>query len=128
MKGGIVQPLGIGVLGLLLTSCGNDCAGSGSCVATWAVAVVISASPNGGPVSDAVVRVSGAVSATVPCNVQATETLCMVWGTAGTYRLEVNAPGFQSVQRTVEVREKEGGCGCVIVATQRVDVSLTRSP
>jgi hypothetical protein len=126
MKGSIVQLLGIGVLGLFVTSCGNDCAGRGSCIPTWAVNVVISASPNGGPVNDAVVRVSGAVSATVPCSAQVNETVCMVWGTGGMYTLEVSAPGFHSVQRTVAVRDTMGECGCLIVATQRVDIVLTR--
>ena len=127
MNAPIVRLLGAGVLGLLLTSCGNDCAGRASCIPTWAVNVVISASPNGGPVNDAVVRVSGAASATVPCSAQANETVCMVWGTAGTYTVQVSAPGFQSAQRTVAVREAMGECGCVIVATQRVDIALTPS-
>jgi hypothetical protein len=117
--------LGITILGVVLTSCGEDCAGVASCIPEWAVRVVVSSSPSGGPVKDAVVRVSGAVNATIPCNADANETECWVWGPGGTYLLEISAPGFESVQRSVRVRDSKGRCGCLIVSTQRVDVSLS---
>ena len=119
--------LGIGVAALLLTSCGKDCAGIASCIPEWAVRVVISNPPNDGPAHDAVVRVSGQVNSTVPCNVGTGDMECWVWGTGGTYLLEVSAPGFEPVQRSVRVRDTMGECGCLIVETQRVDVVLVRS-
>jgi len=123
-----VGPLiGISVLEVLLVSCGNDCAGIASCIPEWAVIVALSGAPDGGPVNDAVVRVSGAVSGTIPCNTQGNETTCWVSGSGGTYTLEVSAPGFQSAQRTVRVQDAMGECGCLIVATQRLAVSLVKS-
>jgi len=77
-------------------------------------------------VLDATVRASGPVNATFPCNVGTGETECLVWGPGGTYLLEVSAPGFASVQRSVRVRDKMGECGCLIVETERVDVVLVK--
>jgi hypothetical protein len=42
--------------------------------------------------------------------------------------IEVSAPGFASVQRSVRVRDTMGECGCLIVETQRVDVVLVKGP
>ncbi len=126
--GASVGPLlGISVAALLFTSCGKDCAGVASCIPEWAVRVVISSPPNGGPVQGATVRVSGPVNSTFPCNVETGQTECWVWGPGGTYLLEVSAPGFESVQRSVRVRDTMGECSCLIVETQRVDVVLVRS-
>lgn len=90
--------------------------------------IAVSAPPAGGRVNDAVVRVSGAVDGTVPCNTQGDETTCWVWGGGGTYTLEVSAPGYQSTQRTVRVTAETSECGCLIVATQHLAVSLVKNP
>jgi hypothetical protein len=90
--------------------------------------VSVSNPPGAGPVNDAVVRVSGAVDGTAPCNTQGDETTCWVWGGGGTYSLELSAPGYQSAQRTVSVTAKRDACGCLIVATQHLAVSLVKNP
>lgn len=127
MCGSVGPLLGIGVLGVLLSSCGDDCAaGAGICIPEWAVRVVISGPASSGPVQDIVVRVSGAVDTAARCNIEGNETVCMVWGPGGTYVLEVSAPGFQSAQRTVTVRDSME-CGCRIVATERVEFSLVKN-
>jgi hypothetical protein len=121
--------LTISVLASLLASCGDDCAGVASCVPELAVTITVSAAPNGEPVNDAVVQVSGAMSALIPCpTTQTSQTQCTVFGPAGTYAFEVTAPGYQATQRTVTARSGMGECGCVMVETQHLDVALVRSP
>jgi hypothetical protein len=52
---------------------------------------------------------------------------CAIPGYAGTYELDVGAPGFQTVHRTVQVSggTRPAGCAtCPTAETQRVDVVL----
>jgi hypothetical protein len=55
-------------------------------------------------------------------------SICAVLGYEGSYQLDISAPGFQSVQKTVQV----GGtgpqrCGCRVVNTENVVVALVAS-
>ena len=51
---------------------------------------------------------------------------CQISGGSGTYTIEVRAPGFQTVTRTVVVPDAVvPKCGCPRPATQAVDVQLT---
>jgi hypothetical protein len=51
-----------------------------------------------------------------------------VIGYAGTYDLEVSAPGFEFALRTVTVRGLDPeGCGCATVFTERLEVVLVAS-
>lgn len=117
-----------GAMAFVVTSCGEDCFGIASCVPDRAVVLTVSASPGGGPVGDAAVQVSGAINATVPCSIQANETVCVVYGGAGTYVMELTAPGYGRVERTVTVGNTKGHCGCGTVATQSLRIVLERSP
>lgn len=116
----------VGILSVLLPSCGKDCAGRASCIPEIAATISVSASPGGGPVADAVVEVSGKINTVVQCFPQSTESSCTVYGADGTYVLEISAPGYQSAERTIKVRSRPGECGCVIVETQHLDIRLVR--
>jgi hypothetical protein len=79
----------------------------------------------GGPVTGASVSVSvsGVMTETTPCS-----STCLVDGGAGTYRLEVGAPGFQTALRTVMVPgNKPSGCDCGTAIVQHLDVALVPS-
>jgi hypothetical protein len=117
-----------GTMALVVASCGDDCFGVASCIPDIAVVLSVSASPDGGPVGDATVRVSGAIDATVPCSIQASQTMCVVYGGAGTYVMELTAPGYVRVERTATVGNTMGHCGCGTVATRSMHIALQRSP
>lgn len=90
------------------------------------VAVEVTALAPGGATPPITIAVSGAASSAsvVPCQVAA-GTTCLVLGGAGTYELDVSAPGYRSEHRTVTVGGTTARCGCGTVDTQRVTVPLT---
>jgi hypothetical protein len=78
----------------------------------------------GGPVNGAVVRISvGGVISTLPCNLPCYET-----GYAGTYVLDVEAPGYQSAHRTVRVEGTTPECDCPTVVAEHVSIALAPDP
>jgi hypothetical protein len=53
----------------------------------------------------------------------------MVSGYAGTYNLDINAPGFQNAKRTVTVEgSAPAACGCGTTNTVHLDVALVVAP
>lgn len=48
----------------------------------------------------------------------------MIPGPPGTYTLTVTAPGYQTLQRTVEVQGTNPPCGCPTPQTEHVTVVL----
>jgi len=60
---------------------------------------------------------------TVPCKA-GPGTTCQVWGYAGTYDLEIGAPGFLSARETRVVHGATPECGCPTVSTERLAVAL----
>jgi hypothetical protein len=113
--------LAVTALGSALASCGRCLALP--CPMPMALVINITAGGGGGPVSGALVRVTGATMTTIPCN-----ATCDVPGYGGTYNLEVEAPGFQKAQRTVTVEGTDPACGCPSTATRRLDIALVASP
>jgi PEGA domain-containing protein len=93
------------------------------CPLPLAIVIKVTAGVTGGPVNGAVVHVSGAAMASVPCN-----ATCYVPGYAGTYSLEIEAPGFQKAQRTVTVKGTNPDCDCQTTITEHLDISLVASP
>jgi len=118
------QVLGVCVLGVLFASCGDDCRGVASCPSPLGITVTISSASGGGPIDNAIIRVSGTMATTIACGTQLNPTVCIVPVPAGTYTLDVEASGFRNAQRTVTVPGGGGGCGCGWVTTQFVEVSL----
>jgi hypothetical protein len=107
-------------LGVAATSCrGQECLAL-PCALPVALVIVVTAAEGGAPVSDAVVQVSGAFASTLPCPAGT----CRVPGTAGTYTLDIRAPGFQGAQRTVTVAGTNPRCGCPTVETALLSVAL----
>jgi hypothetical protein len=49
---------------------------------------------------------------------------CSIRGEPGTYILDVSAPGFVSVHRSIEVRGTTPKCGCGTVQTANVTIDL----
>jgi hypothetical protein len=78
----------------------------------------------GGPVNGAVVTISrGGIIERMPCNLT-----CYEPGYAGTYILDVEAPGFQSAHRTVRVEGTTPECDCPTVVAEHVSVALAPDP
>ena len=108
---------------LSVLSCGDDpvCV-SPPCPQPVAIQMTVRTGASQSGVAGTFVRVSGANDGA--CGGSAGS--CVVFGYAGTYQLDVGAPGFQTVHRTVEVTGKSAaGCGtCPSVNTQQLDIVL----
>jgi hypothetical protein len=116
------------VLSVALSSCRDDCVAT--CPLPVAVVVHVTAGAAAGPVDGAFIRTAGERTAAGPntCRAETPATICTVPGHAGTYELEVGAPGFQTTRRTVNVPgTAPEGCRCATVDTVLVNVSLLRS-
>jgi hypothetical protein len=109
-------------LALTSISCGHDCLAL-PCALPVAIIVDVTEAATGAAVKAAVIHVSGAVRADIPCN-----TTCRVPGTSGTYDLEVTAAGFEATRRTVRVQGTTPPCGCPTVVTENLSVALVGSP
>ena len=122
--------LALAALSAALASCGahddEECLHP-PCAIPAAMTINVTAGAGGGPIGGAFVKVSGAIVSTIPCNAEPGST-CYVPGLAGTYSLEVGAPGFQSAQRTVVVHGTNPECGCPTVTTEHLDIALVASP
>jgi hypothetical protein len=115
--------LGLSALGLALPSCGK-CLHL-PCPMPIAITINVAAAATGGPVTGAFVEDEfGGIVNTMLCS-----PTCFVPGTAGTYRLKVGAPGFQTEQRTVTVQgAAPSDCDCGTAITEHLDVALVPIP
>jgi hypothetical protein len=122
--------LGLLVPALLASACGTDT--QGRCLALpcpLPIALTIDVtSSTGGPAAGATILVSGGTNGTVPCEAGTTASTCRVAGQAGTYQLEITAPGFEPAQRSVVVAGTTPECGCPTVVQQHLEVALTPAP
>ena len=114
-----------GLAVVALSSCGS---GAAECLALpcplpWALMVAVTSATSSGPVKDAVLHFTGPVSGSVPCS-----SSCIVPGYGGTYGIEVSAPGFQALTRSIVVDGTRPDCGCPTTVTQHIDVALVASP
>jgi PEGA domain len=108
---------------LAATTCGDGACTVPPCPFPLALDVNVMSS-GGAPVPGLSVTVSGP-SGSVPC--QSTGAAgCEVSGSGGTYHVTVSAPGFQSVQQTVQVASTgKYGCGtCELTNTQHLSITL----
>ena len=110
------------VLALCVTSCGQECL-TPPCLIPMALDVLVLSASTGKTVSGASVAVSEPVTTTVPC-----DSNCIIPGYAGTYHLTATAPGYQSMQRTVEVQGANRRCGCASAQTEQVRFVLEPIP
>jgi hypothetical protein len=109
-------------MAIVSTSCGHECLAL-PCALPLAVVINLTAATSAS-VEGATVAVSGATTALVPCP----GGTCRVPGTSGTYELDVTAPGFVPVRRTVTVQGSNPPCGCPTVVTETVAIALARPP
>jgi hypothetical protein len=122
---------GIGWL-FLLAFAGASCSHGteADCVALpcpMPIAVILTVtSTDGGPVPSLTMTISGATSGSGPCTVGQSATTCGVPGTAGTYDIQLSAPGFQGKALTVAVEGTNPRCACPTVQAQRLNVALSR--
>lgn len=113
-----------GALALSATSCGDSAVTNcvhPPCPAPFALSVTVISGLSGGSVAGAFVQTS---ANTLPCT-QSPGTTCIVPGNAGQYELDIGAPGYQTVHRSVTVTGSNPPCGCAVVNTQHLDVALT---
>lgn len=110
------------LLTLLVAGCDHECL-LPPCAAPLALVVGVTSAGSGGAVHGASIEISGAVTSTIPC-----DSSCVIPGVSGSYTLQVSAPGYQSLTRTVLVRGSNPECGCPIVETERITIALAPTP
>ena len=121
----LARLLTVSAMAVVIPSCGDgghDCLPP-PCPPPMALIIDVTDAATGGPVNGVVVNVSGAAVTTMQCS-----ATCHVPGYGGTYVLDVEAPGFQSVHRTVTVQNTTPVCGCSFAVTEHVNVALAVSP
>ena len=105
---------------------GMACSGNSECLPVpcalpLALTVAVTSSAASGPVTGAFVQVQAPQSGSpIPC-----AATCVVPGLAGTYQVDIGAPGFTTVHRTAQVNGASASCGCGSVDTAHLDVALT---
>jgi hypothetical protein len=110
------------VIILSIAGCDGECLHP-PCPLPIAMEVVVTSASSGMGVSGTSLDVRGPISSTVPC-----DSSCTVGGYAGTYTLNVTAPGYQPAARTVVVQGTSPSCGCASAQTQHVSFALTPTP
>jgi hypothetical protein len=89
------------------------------------VTITVTSSISGASVPGSFVQ--NAPSDPYPCN-RSPGTTCAVYGSPGTYELDIGAPGFQTVHRSVDVPGTTPACGCSTVEAQHLDIALVPTP
>jgi hypothetical protein len=111
--------------GALLALLGLACSGDAACLSLpcpqpRALTITVTDAASGAPVTGAVIDVTGRETATAPCS-----GTCNIAGPAGTYELEISAPGFVSLHRSIQVSGTDPACGCSTAITENVAVALS---
>ena len=112
----------LGALSLVAMACGSDA----TCLAlpcpfSAAAIVSVKSSTSSASVAGAFVNETApAMSSQNLCNGDS----CLVPGGAGTYELDVGAPGFTTVHLTLNVTGTTAKCSCNTVNTQTLSVTL----
>jgi hypothetical protein len=117
----VLAGLGLSAASMPLASCGGDCV-LRPCPMPVAITARVIDVATGSPVNGATLR-QGPTGTPNPCG-----PLCYVPGTAGTYVLDVSAPGYQSTRLTVTVEGTNPECGCPTVVAQHLDITLSPAP
>jgi hypothetical protein len=112
---------------LLCAFCASSDAPDGPCTVMCALpqafSVTVTSSVSGAPVPGAYVTGDPYGAGGGLCN-QAPGSTCYLPGFAGTYRVQIGAPGFQSVQRSITVAEGSGSRCCPGTVPGHLDVAL----
>jgi hypothetical protein len=118
----IGQPLRVAIVVATLSACGGSdisCVPP-PCAYPIALNITLTSASSGATVKDAVVQFTGPNLGSEPC-----VGSCSVPGYAGTYNLDITAPGFQAAKRSVTVTgSTAAACGCTTTNTVHLDVAL----
>ena len=113
----------LGLLGAFATACNDNSAClTVPCPLPIAITVTVTAGASAGAVTGAFVQVSGTPNS-IPCN-QSPGSTCIVVGSPRTFQLDIGAPGFQTVHRSVTVVGSSAECGCPVISVQHLDIAL----
>ncbi|HEX9483704.1 MAG TPA: hypothetical protein VF929_03960, partial [Gemmatimonadaceae bacterium] len=94
------------------------------CPPPEAVTINVLSDTGSAGIANLTMTVSGAVTGSGPCT-QAGTTVCHVLGGAGTYHVQLSAPGYKPVQVDFTVTGTAGGCNsCPKVDTKIVAVKM----
>lgn len=117
------QPLRMAIVVAVVSACSSCVNCDPLCALPTAIAITVTSSAAGGPVNGVVVQASGGLVGQGQC--AGSPTTCFVLGGAGTYSLDISAPGFQTAKRTVTVTgSAPASCGCSGANTEHIDVAL----
>jgi hypothetical protein len=104
------------------------CKGDAPCIVPpcglfTAISVTVTAGTSSAAVPGAFVHLPQ-ISPDPQCT-QAPGSTCLIPGSIGTYELDIGAPGYQTVHRTVTVTGQRATCGCDRVDKQNLSVALS---
>jgi hypothetical protein len=89
-----------------------------------AAVISVSAASAPGGIPGLVFTVSGAVTGSGPCSQDPVST-CRIFGGAGTYLVQISAPGYSTTQLNLTVTGTGSGCNtCGQVDTRQVSVTM----
>src|SRR5690349_19051404 len=104
----VALALGVGACG------GGDCL-TPPCPLPLAITLTVTDSASVAPVPAAAHAGAGVMSTQLPCS-----AACSVDGYAGTYYLDLAAPGYRPAHRQVAVAGTSPGCGCPSTEPQHI--------
>src|SRR4029077_5737445 len=98
-----------------------------ACALPLALSVTVTSSTTGGPIAGAYVSGDPYGAGEGNCD-QAPGSTCYLHGFAGEYTLQIGAPGFHSLERTITVALGTGIRSCPGTIAGHLDVSLDPTP
>ena len=115
--------ISLGMLSVFTAACNDNSAClTVPCPLPVAITVTVTAGASTGAVTGAFVQVSGTPNS-ILCN-QSPGSTCNVLGSPRTFQLDIGAPGFQTVHRSVTVVGSSAECGCPVISVQHLDIAL----
>ncbi|HEY2856316.1 MAG TPA: hypothetical protein VGJ18_25975 [Gemmatimonadaceae bacterium] len=96
-----------------------------ACALPLALEITLTGSPAGTPLTTASYRVLPSGSP-MPCSQGAAANTCVVFGSPGTYQIEISATNYTTVQRTIVVAAKPAvRCACQSDDTQFLTIAMS---
>lgn len=110
------------ILAGALSACGGGTCVTPPCPEVTALVITVTSATTGNPIATAVLAEHTPSSAQISCN-----ATCSVQGGPGQYTFTLGAPGFDPVDRTVQVTGSTPKCGCETADTQHLAIALAPS-